>query len=75
MFLLDYKSGAINDMTDVHGEVFMEYHGGLSYASSHSEHPSVLLTDLLLEKDWRNLFPCYLYHDFYTGEQWPVTQR
>lgn len=37
-------------MTDDHGELFMEYHDGLIYASSPSEHLPVL-TQLILEKD------------------------
>lgn len=45
-------SACEQNVTDEHGELFMEYHGGPIYASSHSEHPLALLTDLILEKDF-----------------------
>lgn len=51
-------SACEQNITDDHGELFMM---AFIYASSHSEHLQVLLTDLIL-------FPCYLYHDFYTEE-------
>lgn len=44
-------SACEQNMTGEHGELFMEYHDGPIYASSHSEHPPVLLTDLILETD------------------------
>lgn len=43
-------SACEQNMTDDHGELFMEYHDGLIYASSPSEHLPVL-THLILEKD------------------------
>lgn len=51
-------SACEQNIPDDHGELFMT---AFIYASSHSEHPQVLPTDLIL-------FPCYLYYDFYTGE-------
>lgn len=66
-------SACEQNMTDDHGELFVEYHDGLIYARSHSEHPPVLLTDLILEKDSRG-YCSPVTCDFAQAKHCPATQ-